>query len=434
MTNAVGRRVLINSLNQFLQEEVTISGWVYHLRVLSRTAFIILKDCSGEVQCVGATEAIKDLHLKLDDAIQVRARVRAEARAKAGYELDISEVVVLNRASNNLPFNSSSNIKTVGSESLLENRPLALRNDSVGNVFRIQAALLRYFREFLTQQHFTEIVTSKIVASGTEGGTNLFQIKYFERVAYLAQSPQFYKEHGVAGLERVYETGHVYRAEPHATSRHLTEYYSLDFELGFIEGPEDVMQIERELLTYIFEKINTECGHILKEYRQQPLPSMMQVPIWEFQTCLELLGKHFDRTDLTDDLDPQAERQLCKLAEDETGVPAVFVVGFPLSGRPFYTAPRGNEGMAQSFDLLLNGLEITTGGQRLHRREDLENALRERDIDPTSFESHLNMFELGMPPHGGLAIGLERLTMQVLGLSNIREAVLYPRDRYRLTP
>jgi nondiscriminating aspartyl-tRNA synthetase len=434
MTIAVGRRVLIKSLNQFLQEEVTIGGWVYHLRVLSRTAFIILKDCSGEVQCVGATEAIKDLHLKLDDAIQVRARVRPDTRAKAGYELDILEVTVLNRSSNTLPFNSSSNIKSVGSEALLENRPLALRNDSVGNVFRIQAALLRYFREFLTQNLFTEIVTSKIVASGTEGGTNLFQIKYFERAAYLAQSPQFYKEHGVAGLERVYETGHVYRAEPHASSRHLTEYYSLDFELGFINGPEDVMQIERELLTYIFEKINTEYGHILKEYRQEPLPSMMQVPIWEFQTCLELLGKHFDRNDLTDDLDPQAERQLCKLAGEETGVPAVFVVGFPLSGRPFYTAPRGSEGMAQSFDLLLNGLEITTGGQRLHRREDLENALTARGIDPTSFESHLNMFDLGMPPHGGLAIGLERLTMQVLGLSNIREAVLYPRDRYRVTP
>ena len=258
-----------------------------------------------------------------------------------------------------------------------------------------------HFREYLTSQRFTEIITSKIVASGTEGGTNLFELKYFDRVAYLAQSPQFYKEHGVAGFERVYETGHVYRAEPHASSRHLTEYYSLDFEVGFIDGPEDVIQIERELLTYIFERLNKEYGHILERHREHPLPSMLEVPIWEFGRCLELLKENFGRTDLTDDLDPEGERQLCALVENETGVAAVFVIGYPLASRPFYTAPReieGTPGAAHSFDLLFQGVEITTGGQRLHRREDLEAALRGRGIDPAGFESHLKMFELGMPP------------------------------------
>src|SRR5262249_25129414 len=163
---------------------------------------------------------------------------------------------VFRRSGASLPFNSSSNSESVGQETLMEYRPLAVRNEAIGDVFRIQAAALRYFREYLTSQRFTEIVTSKIVASGTEGGTNLFELKYFDRVAYLAQSPQFYKEHGVAGFERVFETGHVYRAEPHASSRHLTEYYSLDFEMGFIDGPEDVIQTERELLTYIFEQLN----------------------------------------------------------------------------------------------------------------------------------------------------------------------------------
>jgi len=161
---------------------------------------------------------------------------------------------------------------------------------------------------------------------------------------------------------------------------------------------------------------------------------MLEAPCWEFDRCLGLLKQHFDRTDLTDDLDPEAERQLCALAEKETGIPALFVVGFPLSRRPFYTAPRGTNGAAQSFDLLFQGVEITTGGQRLHHRGDLEAALRKRGMDPRAFESHLKMFELGMPPHGGLAIGLERLTAQVLCLSNVREAVLYPRDRYRVTP
>jgi Aspartyl/asparaginyl-tRNA synthetases len=259
----------------------------------------------------------------------------------------------------------------------------------------------------------------------------------FDRVAYLAQSPQFYKEHGVASFERVYETGHVYRAEPHASSRHLTEYYSLDFEVGFIDGPEDVIQIERELLTYIFERLNKEYGRIIERHREHPLPSMLEVPIWEFGRCLELLIENFGRTDLTDDLDPEGERQLCALVESETGVAAVFVIGYPLASRPFYTAPReieGTPGAAHSFDLLFEGVEVTTGGQRLHRREDLEVALRGRDIDPTGFESHLKMFELGTPPHGGLAIGLERLTTQILGLRNVREATLYPRDRYRITP
>jgi nondiscriminating aspartyl-tRNA synthetase len=436
METTFNQRALIRSLGQFIDQEVLLRGWVYRLRVLAKTTFIVIRDCSGDAQCVTGSDLLKDLHLKLDDCVEVYGRVRADHRSRSGYEVDVIRIRVLSRSATGLPFNSSSNIESVGQETLLEYRPLAVRNEAIGDVFRIQAAALRYFRDYLTSRGFTEIITSKIVASGTEGGTNLFELKYFDRVAYLAQSPQFYKEHGVAGFERVYETGHVYRAEPHASSRHLTEYYSLDFEVGFIDGPEDVIQIERELLTYIFERLNEEYGHILGRYRALPLPSMLEVPIWEFGECLELLKERFGRTDLTDDLDPEGERQLCALVEEKTGVPAVFVIGYPLGSRPFYTAPRERSAglAAQSFDLLFQGIEITTGGQRLHRREDLEAALRGRGIDPGGFESHLKMFELGMPPHGGLAIGIERLTAQILGLRNVREATLYPRDRYRITP
>jgi nondiscriminating aspartyl-tRNA synthetase len=428
------QRVLIETVPNFVQQEVTLRGWVSRIRVLGKTVFVVLKDCSGEVQCVAAPESIEQHRLKLEDTVEIVGRVRQEFRAKLGYELDISHVRVLSRSGQRLPFTSFSNLESVNPDTLVEYRPLALRNAAIGSVFRVQAALLRFFREFLTQRRFTEIVTSKLVSSGTEGGTNLFEVKYFDRIAYLAQSPQFYKEHGVAGFERVFETGHVYRAEPHATSRHLTEYYSLDLEFGFIDGPEDVIQLERELLTYIFENLNTHFGDLVSLHREQPLPPMLKVPCWEFSSCLELLKKHFNRTDLSEDLDPEAERQLCQLAAKETGVPAVFVLGFPLSGRPFYTEPRGTSGAANSFDLLFQGIEITTGGQRLHRREDLENALRARQIDPSSFESHLKMFDLGMPPHGGFAIGLERLTAQVLNLSNVRQASLYPRDRTKLNP
>jgi nondiscriminating aspartyl-tRNA synthetase len=433
METTLIRRTFAGSLSQCLEQEVVLRGWVHRLRVLARTTFVILQDCSGQVQCVAESDSLKELHLKLDDEVEIHGRLRPDDRTKQGYEVDVSQARVLGRASNTLPFNSSSRIDSVGQDTMIEYRPLAARNAAVGNVFRVQAALLKYFREFLSDRLFTEIVTSKITASGTEGGTNLFEIKYFDRIAYLAQSPQFYKEHGVAAFERVYETGHVYRAEPHASSRHLTEYYSLDFEVGFIDGPEDVIQIERELLSYMFARINDSYRDILSQYGVGDLPSMLEVPIWEFDKCMELLSQESGMQRTEDDLNPEDERQLCALAERETGVSAVFVIGFPLSSRPFYTAPRGG-GRAQSFDLLFRGVEITTGGQRLHLRESLEASLRGRGIDPKSFDSHLKMFELGMPPHGGLAIGLERLTAQALGLRNVREATLYPRDRYRLAP
>jgi nondiscriminating aspartyl-tRNA synthetase len=383
---------------------------------------------------VASPEQVASLGIKLDDVVDICGRVRAEPRSKSGFEIDLMEAIITNASSHDLPFNSSSDISHVGIEVVLDHRPLSIRTDSVQEIFQVQASILEGFRSYLRKNRFTEIVTSKIVASGTEGGTNLFQIKYFERTAYLAQSPQFYKEHGVAAFERVFETAHVYRAEPHATSRHLTEYYSLDLEMGFIDGPEDVMTLERNLLSEIFEDLNKRFGDSIKKRSGDFLPDMTKTPTWEFAECMERLKKSFGRTDLVDDLDPQGERQLCEIAQKEFGNPSVFVIGFPLNARPFYAHPRGERGAAQSFDLLFRGLEITTGGQRLHTRAALEQALRAKGMDPKAFEGHLRMFDLGMPPHGGLAIGLERLTGQVLGLTNVREATMHPRDRNRVEP
>src|SRR5215472_18471853 len=306
MATTAAQRIFIEQVPEICPGEVLLKGWVYRLRVLGKTAFVILRDCSGEAQCVIASDSLRDHRLKAEDVVEIRGHARQEPGAKSGYEVDISEIRVLNRAAQNLPFLSSADVESIGLETLIQHRPLALRTEAVGDIFRIQAAILDSFRDALRRRRFTEIVTSKIVGGGTEGGTNLFEIKYFERIAYLAQSPQFYKEHGVAGFERVYETGHVYRAEPHASSRHLTEYYSLDLEFGFIDGPEDVIQLERELLTYIFENINTHFADVLRWYREQPLPSMLKVPCLEFESCLALLKEHFKRTDLSDDLDPEA--------------------------------------------------------------------------------------------------------------------------------
>jgi nondiscriminating aspartyl-tRNA synthetase len=337
-------------------------------------------------------------------------------------------------AAEDLPFHAGQDLGPVGLETILAHRPLSLRNERVGGVFRVQAALLEGFRDGLRRRRFTEIVTSKVVGGGTEGGANLFEVRWFERVAYLAQSPQFFKEHGVCGLERVFETAHVYRAEPHATTRHLAEYCSLDLEMGFVDGPEDVIALERELLTEMFERLERDHAGTLRAFVPERLPSLERAPTWEFGECLERLRKADGSTHLLDDLDPEAERRLCALAQEETGIPAVFVLAYPLASRPFYTHPRGDGGAAQSFDLIFRGLEVTTGGQRLHERGALETALRSRGVDPASFADHLRMFELGMPPHGGLAIGLERLTSMVLGLSNVRAATLYPRDRTHLAP
>jgi nondiscriminating aspartyl-tRNA synthetase len=433
-------RKLIKSIEPHAGERVVLRGWVYRLRVLASTTFIIARDCSGDVQCVATSDRIKPLHLKLEDTIEIDGRVRIDARARAGFEVEVDQIRVLNAAAQLLPFNAASRLDGIGIDARLSHRPLAARNEMIGSVFRLQGAILDQFRSFLRGRNFTEIITPKILASGSEGGTNLFEIDYFGRVAYLAQSPQLYKEHGVAAFERVFETGHVFRAEPHASSRHLTEYYSLDLELGFIDSAADLIGLEKALLSALFEHLNSTCGTVLASYRMPPLPPLLDAPVWEFGECLERLARGAGVRHLSDDLDPDAERRLCVLAEKETGIPAVFVIGFPLSARPFYTAPRSGSsgdartGAAESFDLIFRGVEITTGGQRLHCREALEAALRARGMDPEPFAHHLRMFELGMPPHGGLAIGLERLTAQILGLVNVRDAVLYPRDRYRLSP
>jgi nondiscriminating aspartyl-tRNA synthetase len=427
-------RTFIEHAGDSVGKEIHLTGWVFRYRALAKTVFIVIRDCTGTVQVVASPDQVASLGMKLDDVVDIRGRVRAEPRSKSGFEVDLLEATILNPSAHDLPFNSSSDISQVGIEVVLDHRPLSIRTEPVQEIFQVQASILDGFRSYLRKNRFTEIVTSKIVASGTEGGTNLFQIKYFERTAYLAQSPQFYKEHGVAAFERVFETAHVYRAEPHATSRHLTEYYSLDLEMGFINGPEDVINLECGLLSEMFEDLNRKFGDSIKKRSGDFLPDMTKTPTWEFAECMVRLKKTFGRTDLVDDLDPQGERQLCEIAQKEFGTPSVFVVGFPLDARPFYTHPRGNNGAAESFDLLFRGLEITTGGQRLHTRAALEGALRNKVMDPKTFEGHLRMFDLGMPPHGGLAIGLERLTGQVLGLANVREATMYPRDRNRVEP
>jgi nondiscriminating aspartyl-tRNA synthetase len=410
-----------------------LRGWIRRIRETKSTTFIVLQDCSGTIQVVADPAQFRSLGLRAESAVAIRGTARHDERAPGGIEFDALEITILNQSADSLPFTSAANLERLSPDLVINYRPLTLRTERGAAIFRVEAALAEAFWAAMRKRRFTEIFTSKIVASATEGGTNLFPIRYFDRAAYLAQSPQFYKEHGVAGLERVFETGHVYRAEPHASSRHLCEYYSLDFEMGFIESVRDIVELEREILEEMFTEIRGRFQAELASFDFR-LPSLGHVPVWEFQECIDRLRIAHGRQDLTEDLDPLAERQLCAIAEKEFGTAAVFVTAFPLASRPFYTHPAADGIHAAGFDFLFRGLEVTTGGQRLHRRTDLERALRARRIDPVGFETHLKMFDFGMPPHGGLAIGLERLTCQVLGLRNIREATMYPRDINRLDP
>jgi nondiscriminating aspartyl-tRNA synthetase len=426
-------RTMIADLKTHEPQSGELKGWIRRIRETKSTTFILLQDCSGTIQVIADPARIRNLGLRAESAVAITGTLRRDERAPGGIEFDALEFTILNESAEKLPFTSVSRLDQLSPDLAINYRPLALRTDRGAAIFRIEAALAEAFRAALSRRRFTEIFTSKIVARATEGGTNLFAIRYFERAAYLAQSPQFYKEHGVAGLERVFETGHVYRAEPHASSRHLCEYYSLDLEMGFIDDLRDVIELERDVLDEMFSQVRARFGGVLALFDAY-LPSLGAVQVWDFQECLDRLRIAYGRRDLADDLDPMAERQLCAIAEKESGVAAIFVTGFPLKSRPFYTHPEPDGVHAAGFDLLLRGLEVTTGGQRLHRRSHLEAALRTRGIDPGGFEVHLRMFDFGMPPHGGLAIGLERLTCQVLGLKNVREAALYPRDLNRLEP
>jgi len=286
----------------------------------------------------------------------------------------------------------------------------------------------------LTKEGFTEIFTPKLVSEGAEGGTEVFKVKYFEREAYLAQSPQFYKQMMVgAGFERVFEIAHVYRAEEHNTNRHLNEYISMDFEMGFIEDETEIMDMEERLLKEILKKVKEEGNEYL-EVLEAEMPEIQgEIPRMKLKDALNILEKEYNKKNLDGDLDPEGEKLICRYAKEKLNSDFIFLTHYPRRKRPMYTMPCG-ELETHSFDLLFRGIEITTGGQRIHNYEELIENIEYKELNPDNYSSYTCIFKYGMPKHGGLAIGLERLTTQLLGLENVREASLIPRDRTRLTP
>lgn len=427
-------RTLINELQNKIGETVKLQGWLHRVRNLGKIAFIILRDRSGLVQCVVNTKEINIKGVKLESVIEVTGEVSKNESVEKKIEVLAKKLSIISEVKDDLPIEINKDKIEANLDTVLNNRVLSLRNPRINAVFKIQAAIVHGFGEYLRSQGFTEIFTPKIVAEGTEGGTELFEVKYFDKKAYLAQSPQFYKQMMLgAGYERVFETGHVYRAESHDTNRHINEFVSLDLEMGFIEDESDIMKLETELLKYIFSYVKDECREELKLLNVNLPEIKSEIPSMRLPSAIEILKEKYNKTDLERDIDPEGEKLICRYAAEELGSEFIFLTHYPQSKRPMYTMP-AEDGLTHSFDLIFRGTEITTGGQRIHNYEMLKNSIASRGMNPESFNNYLEVFKYGMPPHGGLAIGLERLTAQLIGLDNIREAALFTRDRFRIKP
>lgn len=431
-------RVLSSDVRAQVGREVFLQGWVHQVRSLGGILFLILRDRKGVVQVVIERREIAPDGLANESVVSIRGIARADERAPEGVEVVASEIEVLSRphARPPLEINKRLDYTKIGLETMLAHRPFSLRNLEVRSVFKVQEEIVSAFRSFLSGEGFTEVHTPKIVATGTEGGTALFSVDYFGRRAYLAQSPQFYKQMLVGvGYERVFETGPVFRAEEHDTARHINEYLSLDFEMGFIEGEGDVMDVEAQFLRFLFPHLREVCGEHL-EYLGATVPEVDDVPQLRLSEAHEVLRDRFGRTPMkVGDLDPEEEQLVCRYAEEELGSEFVFITHYPVKKRPVYAMPDPEDPtLTRSFDLLWRGLEITTGGQRIHDYAMLRENMVRFGLDPEEFRAYLDSFKYGMPPHGGLAIGAERMTQKLLGLKNIREACFFPRDRTRVVP
>ena len=420
-----------------LNQEAVVEGAVHSIRNMGDVAFVILRRREGLFQTVFENEQVNVSIHELKEAMTVRVRgiLCEEERAPHGRELRIRHVDILSCPAGPLPLAIDKWKMNTSLEAKLNYRSLSLRNIQERSKFKIQEALVRAFRDFLYEQGFTEIHTPKIGARGAEGGANMFKLSYFHKPAVLAQSPQFYKQMMVGVFDRVFETGPVFRAEKHNTKRHLNDYTSLDFEMGYIDSFEEIMAMETGFLQYAMEVLKKDYAKEL-EILKVELPDVSRIPAVRFDKAKELVaGKYNRKIRNPFDLEPEEEALIGQYFKEEYNADFVFVTHYPSKKRPFYAMDDPEDTRyTLSFDLLFHGLEITTGGQRIHDYDALRQKIADRGMEEEGMEQYLDTFKHGMPPHGGLGIGLERLTMQLLGEDNVRETCLFPRDLNRLEP
>ncbi|MFF4415077.1 aspartate--tRNA(Asn) ligase [Streptosporangium sp. NPDC001559] len=431
-------RTLAAELPRRIGDRVTVQGWLHRGRTLKSVVFLILRDRSGLAQAVfTGPEAMAEADGHPEETVlSVTGTVTANPQAPGGVELTSPEVVALSGPAEAPPFDLYRPGVPATLPTILDHAPVTLRHPALRAPHVISAASVAGFRAALDGLGFTEIHTPKVVASATESGANVFAIDWFGTPAYLAQSPQFFKQAMVGVFERVYETGPVFRAEPHDTARHLAQYTSLDAELGFVTDHRDVMAVLREVLAGMTEAVAGQAGEecALLDVALPKVPE--RIPEIHFAEAQELIAAHTAEDPRGEpDLAPSHERWLSEWALNEHGSEFLFVTGYPMVKRPFYTHPQpGRPEYSNSFDLLFRGLELVTGGQRLHRYEDYLAVLAAKGESAEPYEGYLSAFRHGMPPHGGFALGLERWTARLTGADNIRRATLFPRDLHRLNP
>ena len=427
-------RTFISELKVSDDEVVLLRGWIYKIIDLSSVVFIKLRDKSGIVQLVTDKDQIEGL--KLENAVEVVGKKSENEKAPGGIEIIVDKIKILGKTYyDKLPFEINSFKNKAALETQLDHRTIALRRPEIRAIFKVQNEIEQAFRDYLRSKNFEQIHTAKIIDSSTEGGSEMFTVNYFDRRSFLAQSPQFYKQMMVgAGFERVYEIGHAYRAELHNTWRHLNEYVSLDVEMGFIKDEFELMDLEEGFLDYLFKHLNRVCKKELEMYKVK-LPDEVKIPRITLDEAHKILLEKYNKKSPLGNIDAKGEELICDYVKKEYGTEFVFLTKYPVTKRPMYTMPDDKDKtLTKSFDLIYDGLEITTGGQRINDYEMLKENIIKFGLNPEDFDFYLDTFKYGMPPHGGFAIGLERLTMKILKLSNIREAALIPRDMKRLTP
>ena len=435
-------RTYIKDLKNKIGEEVSIFGSVDVRRDHGKLVFIDLRDVSGKIQMV-ALPSHKEAHelagkLRPEWVVKIVGKVNKrpekmvkEAEPNGNVELEIVSIEILSQA-HELPFSKETEINL---DTYLDYMPLTLRTARARSIFKVQSVILKAYRNFLMDNGFTEFQSPKLVGEDAEGGAGVFKVDYFyDRNAYLATSPQFYKQIMVGVFERVFTVGTVFRAEKHSTTRHLNEYTSMDMEMGFIKDHTTIMETETALLHEIVRVLREECSEQFALLRAE-LPKLpREIPSMKLRSAQRLITETTG-VDCTNepDLEPQHERWLCEYSKNKLNSDFIFITHYPIEKRPMYTYEDENDrGFTKSFDLLFRGVEITTGGQRIHEYDKLIEKIKWKGFDPKKFTYYLQAFKYGMPPHGGFGMGLERLTAKFLGLDSVKEATLFPRDINRI--
>ncbi len=430
------------SISELLEQKegtrVKVNGAVHTIRNMGEVAFVILRKREGLLQAVyeKETASFSLKSIREADTVEVTGILERNEKAPNGIEIRMESVRILSEpADEQMPLAIAKWKLNTSLDAKLNYRSISLRNIRERAKFKLQEGVTRAFRDFLYGQGFTEIHTPKIGAKGAEGGANIFKLEYFHHPAVLAQSPQFYKQMMVGVFDRVFEIGPVFRAEKHNTKRHLNEYTSLDFEMGYIDSYEDVMAMETGYLQYMIKLLAKDYARELKTL-EITLPDADRIPAVRFDEIKQIVSEKYGRPMRNPfDLEPEEEQLIGRYAKETWGSDFVFVTHYPSKKRPFYTMDDPEDPRyTLSFDLLFKGMEVTTGGQRIHDYRMLVEKMEKRGMSQEGMEQYLDTFRHGMPPHGGLGIGLERLTMQLVGEDNVREAALFPRDLSRLTP